>query len=541
MFNFSITPALNPYSFLSVSAVAAVSAILLDWSYMLWRRRKLPPGPLPLPIVGNHFQTPSVKPWITWEKWAKKYNTPMLTLWIGRQPRIILSDAWVASELLEKNAATFSSRPRLVAMGDALNCTTTNQTTLEYGDRWRLHRKLMHAAVGSQAVRNYRSFQADEAKLLIRDLMEKPEEFEASIERYTISVTSIIGWGRRIDRNSDYVAQQALQMMEAVNLVVPGVFILETIPALLKLPSWLYGFPRTLRMSAAVAGRYFYKLTEESLGNGRKAFNRFIMDSQKKHQMTDLEVAGLMGNLIGGGVDTTSSTMLSCILALAVFPDVQMKAQEEIDAMIGHERSPGWDDIDHGRLPYLAAFVKEVLRWRTVTVLCGIPHANTKDFVHEGYHFPAGTNFTSNMWAIHRNSKDFPDPDSVRPERFLNGSENPYPNARGSNPFGWGRRQCSGQPLAEQGLLYSVGRMIWAFNIRPGLEEEGKEMMLDIFAYTESENTRPRPFKAQFLPRSPEIRKLIDGEAVAAREALRIYDGETSLTMEDAVTNPALH
>jgi hypothetical protein len=46
-------------------------------------------------------------------------------------------------DLLEKRSDIFSSRPRLIAMGDAINATNTNQTTLVYGDRWRKYRKLM--------------------------------------------------------------------------------------------------------------------------------------------------------------------------------------------------------------------------------------------------------------------------------------------------------------------------------------------------------------------------------------------------------------
>lgn len=118
-------------------------ALLVDYVRILLQRRRLPPGPIPWPLVGNHFQTPSRKPWIAWEQWAQHYNSPMITLWIGRHPRIILSDAWVAHDLLEKRSDVFSSRPRLVVMGDAINCTNTNQTTLVYGDRWRIHRKVM--------------------------------------------------------------------------------------------------------------------------------------------------------------------------------------------------------------------------------------------------------------------------------------------------------------------------------------------------------------------------------------------------------------
>ena len=68
---------------------------------------------------------------------------------------------------------------------------------------------------------------------------------------------------------------------------------------------------------------------------------------------------------------------------------------------------------------------------------------------------------------------------------------------------------------------------------------QGNEMKLDIFAYTESENMRPEPFRTRFIPRSEKIHRLLMEEAVVARDALRKYDGETRLTMEDAARNPA--
>lgn len=128
---------------LIATLLLGVGAVLVDYARMLVRRRKLPPGPFPWPLVGNHFQIPKERPWIDWEQWAKHYDNPLMTIWVGREPRIIVSDAWVASDLMEKRADIWSSRPRIIAMGDAINATHTNQTTLVYGDRWRLHRRLM--------------------------------------------------------------------------------------------------------------------------------------------------------------------------------------------------------------------------------------------------------------------------------------------------------------------------------------------------------------------------------------------------------------
>lgn len=127
----------------AASLALGVVLVLFDYGRMLLLRHKLPPGPFPFPIVGNHYQISKDRPWIQWEKWAEHYNNPMTTIWVGREPRILVQDAWVASDIMEKRADIFSSRPRMIVMGDVIDSTTTNQTNLVYGDRWRIHRKLM--------------------------------------------------------------------------------------------------------------------------------------------------------------------------------------------------------------------------------------------------------------------------------------------------------------------------------------------------------------------------------------------------------------
>jgi uncharacterized membrane protein YdfJ with MMPL/SSD domain len=68
---------------LGVLAIVAI-AVAADYSWMLYMRSKMPPGPFPLPIVGNTFSLPDNKPWIYFEQLSKKYNTPLITFWIGR-------------------------------------------------------------------------------------------------------------------------------------------------------------------------------------------------------------------------------------------------------------------------------------------------------------------------------------------------------------------------------------------------------------------------------------------------------------------------
>lgn len=131
-----------PARLLALGALALTCIVSYNYIRVLLLRRKLPPGPFPLPVIGNHFRIPYFQPWVRFEEWSRWYGNPMITIWLGSRPVIVLNDAWTASDLLEKRADVYSSRPRFVAMGELTGSATTNQATLVYGDQWRLHRKL---------------------------------------------------------------------------------------------------------------------------------------------------------------------------------------------------------------------------------------------------------------------------------------------------------------------------------------------------------------------------------------------------------------
>lgn len=72
---------------------------------------------------------------------------------------------------------------------------------------------------------------------------------------------------------------------------------------------------------------------------------------------------------------------------MTIHPDVQRKAQQELDTVIGSNRLPTYDDWES--MPYIEAVLREVLRWRPVTPL-GVAHATTDDDVFKGYLIPKG-------------------------------------------------------------------------------------------------------------------------------------------------------
>ncbi|KAI8236849.1 hypothetical protein K4K55_003689 [Colletotrichum sp. SAR 10_96] len=379
----------------SIIVILSILWIVASYSRVLYLRSRKPPGPFPYPIVGNIGQVPTEKPYVTFEKWSKDYNSPLITLWTGNRPTVIANDCWSASDLMDKRANIYSSRPASYLAGDMLDDTENNQTNLVYGDKWRLHRRI------------------------------------------------------------------------------------------------------TLEL-----------------------------------KLSPKEIASLAGNLIGGGVDTTTTTILVFIFAMCAFPRVQQKAQEEIDRVLaGEPRPPTWEDEES--LPYCRALLTEIFRWRSAIALGGPPHAPTQDEVYNGMLIPAGTTIIGNLWAIHRNPRDYPNPDEVRPERFLDDAERrPNPSKRGIFTFGWGRRVCSGQPLAEQGVWFTIVELLWAFRMR-SVDEQGNDKSLDIFAFNNSPAPRPLPFNVEFAPRSEKIEEIIRQEASRAELELSKYDIASKVTLDN--------
>jgi hypothetical protein len=189
-----------------------------------------PPGPWPFPIVGNTYSLPDNKPWIYFEELSKKYNAPVITFWIGRNPTVWICDAWPASGIMDKRAGIYCSRPRMVVFGE-LGTGQMNLVSMYYGPRWRVHRKLTHMGVGLQQVRNYRPFQNDESILVAYNILRTPELYEKHFERYAASVVSIIGFGRRISDIHDPIISEVLAVMQrAAELNVPG----KTFPMLME-------------------------------------------------------------------------------------------------------------------------------------------------------------------------------------------------------------------------------------------------------------------------------------------------------------------
>lgn len=104
-----------------------------------------------------------------------------------------------------------------------------------------------------------------------------------------------------------------------------------------------------------------------------------VLDQNSGLGLTDHQIYFLAGVALEGGSDTSSAVITSCIQALVQFPEIQKKAQAEIDAVVDESRTPVWSDF--AQLPYVTQVVKESQRWRPIGGL-GFPHALTAGKSH---------------------------------------------------------------------------------------------------------------------------------------------------------------
>jgi cytochrome P450 len=252
-------------------------------------------------------------------------------------------------------------------------------------------------------------------------------------------------------------------------------------------------------------------------GTANPCFCINLAKEQEQHGFSDNQAAYISGTLLEAGSDTTANTLYGFICAMLVFPDVQKRAQEELDRVIGAERMPITEDEPN--LPYIRGCVKESLRWMPTTIMGAVPHAVMREDEYMGYRIPKGAGVLNNVFSIHNDPNRYPEPRRFAPERFSEDSQsafdaalNPDVSKRDHFTFGAGRRICPGMHVAERSVFLGIARMLWAFDFTRPLNEQGKEIVPDPDAVTQGFVCAPVPYKAIISPRDEKRAALVRKE-----------------------------
>ncbi|KAH9901308.1 cytochrome P450 [Cubamyces lactineus] len=506
-----------------LSALSALVVAFLVWWYH--RPRGLPPGP-PRSILGDNMRDiPAVQPWKQFTAWNKQYG-PVVSFYLGRTPVIMLGTAQAAWDLLDKRSDIYSGRPRSIMAGEILSWGV-RAITLSYGPRYKRWRALMHASLNSTAVTQYRSLQSLECKSLLRSLLgaKGPMEYKDHLTLFQMSVIFRIAYGRRIRTLQDDVVI-ANTRVGGMFAQVPGRYLVESWPILLRLPYRLQWFRHPVDKQREEDRKYYTSLMDHVrkrmvAGTAQPSMATIALERQAEFGLSELEMAYTLAGPWDAGVGTTVGGIEVFLLAMLHFPDVQAKAQTEIDKVVGRSRIPEFSDMES--LPYVMAAIKEAARWRPVAPT-GFPHALMQDDTYNGYYLPKGATVYANIHAIMQDPELFPEPEQFRPERFLHTKN---PKLQGMTiQFGFGRRICPGLHVANQSIFIVIARLLWAFNIVPVKDADGKPIIPSADDFVSRLVTRPSPFPCSFEVRDEHARELIVLEADMAEAEAARWDAE---------------
>ncbi|KAJ7706284.1 cytochrome P450 [Mycena rosella] len=471
-------------------------------------RARLPPGLPGLFLIGNIRDVSHNTPqWLTYKHWAETYGDIIYIEVFGSR-MIILNSLSAVTQLLEKRSANYSDRPPMHMVNDLMSWDW-DLAHMRYSDWWRLHRKTFHQYFQPRAVPGYYPIQMQATRTLLQQLSRNPARFADYVRQHAGNIILRVAYGYEIKPENDpYVSlahEAAKGLIQAANA---GSFLVDFLPILKHVPSWFPGasFKRKAKIWAKSALELRdspFEALKESIAAGT-AISSFAADNLEKMRksetpLPDQEVVIKNCASIAylAGSDTTVSVVLSFILAMVLYPDVQAKAREEIDAAVGN-RLP--DFSDRPSLPYVNAILDETLRWGPVAPLA-LPHMNVSDDEYNGFYIPAGTTIVGNAYAILHNETMFPQPHEFKPERFIPQEGKEPPLRPESVAFGFGRRICPGRYLALDSAWIAIVSILKTYNIDKALDADGKYITPEV-DYTVGIVSHPKPFKCSFTIRS---------------------------------------
>ncbi|KAF7353851.1 O-methylsterigmatocystin oxidoreductase [Mycena venus] len=474
-------------------------------------RKRYPPGPPSQPILGVARIHPKTEFWKTYAEWGRKYghrgvNGSLISFHILGRRMVVLNSAADAANLLTKRSAIYSDRP-FPPMAGTLMRREKSIFYISYNERFKMYRKLMHCSFNASAAQMYWEIQDREARILVVNIVKFPEKLVEHLRRNAAAVIMRIAYGYPVTQNDDHFIVTAEEHMRIGSVVgAPGKWLVDSLPFLRFLPEWFpgAGFKRKARRwSEEIYSQFVEPHTwvkqQMAAGTAVPSFTSALLkpsDGTPADAETEDLVLWAAGGLYAAGADTTVSATTTFFFAMMMYPAVQKRAQAEVDVFFAREnRLPTLHDQE--AFPYLACVIKEVLRWVPAAPI-GVFHCTSQPDTYKDFLIPAKTTVIANIWAMMHDEEVYPDPFVFSPEKFM--GSNPQPDPR-ECAFGFGRRICAGQNVAETTLWIQLALSLLTVNISKAVDENGKTIEPEI-AFTTAIVSHVKPFPYQITPRA---------------------------------------
>nr|BAP90522.1 geraniol 10-hydroxylase [Ophiorrhiza pumila] len=447
--------------------------LIQGWSFLSRRSKKLPPGPTPLPIIGN-LHLLGDQPHKSLAKLAKTHG-PLMSLKLGQITTLAISSSGMAKEVLQKQDLAFSSR----SIPDAIHAHNQFQYSvvwLPVATRWRSLRKILNSNIFSgnrlDANQHLRCRKVQELIAYCRKNCQTGEAVDIGRAAFRTSLNLLSNTIFSKDLTDPY-SDSAKEFKDLVwNIMVEAgkPNLVDFFPVLEKFDP--QGIRRRMTIHFGKVLEMFGGLINERLDNGKsRGGNNDVLDvllnasEETPDEIDRTHIERLCLDLFVAGTDTTSNTLEWAMAEMLKTPEKMKKAKAELAEVIG--KGKAIEEADVSRLPYLRCIVKETLRLHPPVPFL-IPRKVEQDVEVCGYNVPKGTQVLVNAWAIGRDETTWENALEFKPERFLESEL----DIRGRDfeliPFGAGRRICPGLPLAVRMVPVMLGSLLNSFDWKLG-------------------------------------------------------------------------
>ncbi|XP_061073770.1 cytochrome P450 2M1-like [Conger conger] len=460
-----------------------LTVIVLFWKNMgkNCNTARLPPGPSPLPLLGNIFQVDIGQPYKTYLTLSKQYGS-VFTVWLGPKPVVVLSGYETLKEALVNKGEEFSGRasyPILVQVTKGFGVLASS------GARWRDLRRfsIMTLKNFGMGRRSIEERVQEEAGFLVKAFSEQGDSLFNPNNLLSNAVSNVICsvvFGQRFE----YHDPQFTFLLHGLD----GYFnflssskgqLFNVFP---KIVGCLSGPHHQLFQHLERVRDFFKQEAQQRMKNlDTQSPQDFIeaflvrMLEEKDKPGTEFHFDNLVSSiwtLFSAGTETTSSTLRHALLLMMKYPHVQERVQKEIDEVVGCSRSPSIQDKQN--MPYTDAVVHEVQRSMDLAPT-SVPHKMMRDTEFRGYCIPEGTMVLPLLSSVLSDPKLWKNPDVFDPENFLN-EDGSFRKNDGFLAFGLGKRACLGEGMARVELFLFFSSLLQRFTFTATVPPEELEI-----------------------------------------------------------------
>ncbi|XP_038979052.1 cytochrome P450 71AP13-like [Phoenix dactylifera] len=462
-----------PSAVLILASTALVVLMLVRTHLPKKRQTNLPPGPPPLPIVGNLHQLGRM-PHLSLQRLAHRYG-PIFHLTLGHIPTVIVSSARTAKEVLRTHDLPLSSRPQLHA-AKQLFYGCTDIVFSPYGNYWRQIRKICTLELlSARRVESYRPARAAEVDQLVRRIAAASSgpggavSLSRLLGLYANGVLCRAAFGREFAEGGEYDRHGFQKMLEEYQALLGGFSLADFYPSL----EWVNAVTGMKRRLARTFKR-FDCLFDEIIEEHRKRRKRSEEDKDLVDLLLDIHkdgslempltmdnVKAIILDMFAAGTDTTFITLDWGMTELLMNPKALKRAQDEVRSIVGGRRTVSEGDLP--QLHYLKAVIKEIFRMHPPAPLL-VPRESMEEVTIDGYQIPAKTRIFVNAWAIGRDPESWKNPQVFEPERFLDSSIDFKGQDFELLPFGAGRRGCPAITFGMASIEIALAQLLHSFD-----------------------------------------------------------------------------